>query len=99
MPLKVAEAVRRRSGRRCELCRGARASQLHHRKLRSQGGKHREDNLLDLCPHCHHEVIHRNGPWARRHGLIVGRAYDPETIEPTLGCGLDCPRDHLDELS
>ncbi len=56
IPARVAEAVRTRSGGRCEagteVCTG-RAGHMHHRRMRSQGGKHTTANLLDVCPACH----------------------------------------------
>lgn len=45
----VLDAVRRRSGGKCEICRTATATQFHHRKPRSAGGKHTVENLLHVC--------------------------------------------------
>jgi hypothetical protein len=46
------------------------ASHIHHRKLRSQGGTNDLENLRDLCLSCH-RVIHDNPEWAQQVGLIV----------------------------
>lgn len=59
-------ALAERSGGRCEFTFPAhrcdqRASLIHHRWRRSQGGVNRLWNLLHLCWSCH-EYIHRNPP-------------------------------------
>jgi 5-methylcytosine-specific restriction endonuclease McrA len=36
----------------CELC-GLRASDLHHIKYKSRGGKNNIENLIALCRNCH----------------------------------------------
>jgi hypothetical protein len=41
-------AVPNRSGGRCEMC-GQRATNMHHRKNRSQGGRWSPANILHLC--------------------------------------------------
>lgn len=45
-----------RSGGICEICSANRATDWHHRKNRSQGGKWRASNGLDLCRPCHRMV-------------------------------------------
>jgi hypothetical protein len=53
---QASKRVRRRSGGKCEartqLCTEA-GEQVHHRKMRSQGGTNDERNLLHVCLHCH----------------------------------------------
>jgi hypothetical protein len=54
---KAKKAVRERSGGKCEaripsVCTG-RATDAHHVKMRSRGGKHDPSNLLDVCRRCH----------------------------------------------
>lgn len=61
----------------CEHC-GSRPvglqSPVHHRRLRSQGGRHSLENLLLLCEACH-TWAHRHPRDARETGLIVS-AYE-----------------------
>ncbi|MCW2902236.1 MAG: hypothetical protein JWO67_4501 [Streptosporangiaceae bacterium] len=45
-----------RSGLVCERCGRAHATEVHHRKNRSQGGTWALSNLMDLCSPCHLEV-------------------------------------------
>lgn len=57
VPPKVREAVYARCNGRCEHpgC-NARATLLHHRKRRSQGGSHSAENLMALCTESHQWV-------------------------------------------
>ena len=53
--------------------------ELHHRKMRSQGGPHTEANLMATCPPCH-AFIHAHPEQAREAGLLVsGFGSDPVT--------------------
>jgi len=57
---RVRPAVRERSKGRCEArasaeCFGV-AQHPHHRRMRSQGGGHTADNLLDVCWPCHRYI-------------------------------------------
>lgn len=45
-----------RSGRVCERCSSARATEWQHRKNRSQGGLWEASNGLHLCTSCHRYV-------------------------------------------
>lgn len=45
--------------------------QLHHRLLRSRGGKDDIANLIRICPPCHQE-IHGNPALAMANGWTVG---------------------------
>ncbi len=47
-----------------------RATVVHHRKLRSQGGKNTLANLVSLCVNCHTE-IHTKVAWALEGGWLV----------------------------
>ena len=49
---------------------------VHHRKLRSQGGDHRWSNLMPVC-RPHHDSIHRNPALSHAAGYIVLRNEDP----------------------
>lgn len=53
--------VPERSGGVCEYCHMAEATQIHHRKYRSRGGKHRAQNLIHLCLRCHN-LAHSAAP-------------------------------------
>ena len=80
MPEHVAEAVIERSGGKCEamgtfFCDGP-AQQLHHRRMRSQGGKHTVQNLLALCASCH-SWVHRHPKESYRLGWLVRSVKDP----------------------
>lgn len=71
-----------RSAQWCEAC-GSRPvdemSSVHHRKLRSQGGKHKITNLLILCRACHNWA-HANPAKARERGIIVHCMDDPALV-------------------
>lgn len=99
MPVAVVEAVKARSGGVCELCRDAPATHMHHRRLRSQGGRDTVENLAHLCNICHNVTIHGNPDWAKRHGWIVSSWAAPEDVAPLRGCALECREDHVGELS
>lgn len=43
-------------GEPCEMCDVRPGSQVHHKKLRSQGGDDVPENFLWLCIHCHSEA-------------------------------------------
>lgn len=88
--------VSTRSGGWCEariagFCEG-RASQMHHRVRRSQGGTDSPAILVDLCRACHHDAIHQHPDWASRHGWLIRSGEVP--WGPVVGCGLDCVVDH-----
>lgn len=95
IPWDVAEQVRARSGNRCELdhpgCTGW-GKQMHHRRLRKQGGEHSVANLIHLCVCGHEPYVHRHREWARRHGLILHAGDDPAVL--VLTCPLSCEEDH-----
>jgi hypothetical protein len=71
-----------RDGNRCAKCSGWRAEgmNLHHRQLRSQGGKNTAANLISLCGSgttgCH-GWVHAHPAKARDLGLIVPSWMDP----------------------
>ena len=58
IPESVRLAVLHRDSYQCQLCgtSGENRLQLHHLILRSQGGKHVEENLVTLCFKCHQDV-------------------------------------------
>lgn len=76
IPAKIRAAVKARSGGLCEDECGRPAVHVHHRKLRSQGGKHETPNLLHLSTECH-DFYHHNRKFADLMGYIVSAADDP----------------------
>lgn len=83
VPAHIRVEVERRSHGLCQaMLRGCTvvASHVHHRQMRSQGGKHTLDNLVHLCQHCHHNMIHGRPAWAYEHGWLVRRGDDPAAI-------------------
>lgn len=94
MPQAVYEAVFARSewdavGQACEaMIRGVCSlspTHWHHRKLRSQGGKHEVVNGLAVCEPCH-RYFHANPAEAMEKGWIVKSAADPAE-QPVLRQG------------
>lgn len=73
--MTVREAVWARSGGQCEIphprCTG-RATEMHHKLMRSAGGKHTPENLLDLCT-TGHRYIHAHPGWAYEQGYLTRR--------------------------
>lgn len=84
IPLRVRQAVAERSGFVCEVCREARAVHIHHRKLRSQGGRHEPANLLHLCNRCHRDV-HANPERSYSLGFLVRGWADPAEVPVFAG--------------
>jgi 5-methylcytosine-specific restriction endonuclease McrA len=78
IPAKVRAAVHERSGGVCEFCRAYRAEHVHHRLMRSQGGKHELPNLIDLCTLCHHYAHHATDRYDLC--LLLRRGSDPATM-------------------
>lgn len=78
VPASVRRAVHARSGGCCEVC-GGRAEHIHHRRLRSQGGRHELVNLLDVCFACH-AAIHANPERSYALGLLVHGWCDPADV-------------------
>lgn len=78
LPAVLRAAVFVRASGMCDLCGRPlpRLWHCHHRKLRSQGGRHEPENLLALHDACHRKV-HNRPTWARRCGYIVARNFDP----------------------
>lgn len=86
------EAVFNRSGGYCERCAIPLAETwaLHHRKLRSRGGKDEITNLVALHHHCHNlgkDSVHLNPDAATRGGFMVASWDDPASVPVTLGDG------------
>lgn len=79
---RAREIVYARSRRCCERCGQAKASEWHHRRNRSQQGKWRASNGLDLCVPCHLAVTNTNGHRAEyeRDGWIVPSRKNPTDV-------------------
>jgi hypothetical protein len=73
---KARELLAERSGGVCEMCARARATDMHHRKNRSQGGTWTPTNLLHLC-HEHHMHVTVNPAVAYEQGWSVRSFADP----------------------
>lgn len=58
IPTRVRELVSRRSEGVCEGCGVRTASEIHHRKYLSRGGRHNPSNLLHLCGWGNHTGCH-----------------------------------------
>lgn len=84
VPREVAEIVAERAQGMCEImaphtgCTG-RAEHMHHRKLRSQGGEHTVENLVNICERCH-TYTHMHPAEANTNGWIVRSSYDPRHV-------------------
>lgn len=87
MKRAIAEAVIDRDQGRCQFpvrrqkC-GSSRTQLHHRRIRSQGGKDDPDNLILLCQR-HHNHVHAHPTESRKSGLIVFDG-DPTDRKPWM---------------
>ena len=85
---EIVELVQTRAGNYCETCgRPALDSMaLHHRKLKSRGGKDSASNLIRVHHECHNlgtQSIHANPSMATDKGWMVSSWANPET-EPML---------------
>lgn len=82
MNSKIVEAVKARAGNYCETCgKAAQESMaLHHRKLKSRGGKDSVANLIRIHHKCHNlgtKSIHMNPSSASLNGWMVGSHEEP----------------------
>ena len=82
---RVVEIVEARAGAYCEVC-GAPAlpsMALHHRKLKSRGGKDTPSNLIRVHHGCHNlktTSIHNNPENASQKGWMVGSWQEPNEV-------------------
>ena len=78
----IAQTVLTRGKGYCERCgTPGEDFHLHHRKLKSQGGKDAVANLVAVCHTCHNihpKSIHQNPAEAKRSGFIVPSWANPE---------------------
>lgn len=79
IPKTIRDRVRLRSRGRCEFVwvDGNRcdhnAEVCHHRLMRSAGGQHTVENLLDVC-HKHHRYIHSHPELSYEQGWLLRRS-------------------------
>lgn len=81
MEKDIAEKVLARAKGYCEACGFSGDLILHHRKLRSQGGKDAVSNLIAIHNKCHNmgtKSIHNNPKDAQVKGFIVPSWSDPQ---------------------
>jgi hypothetical protein len=89
---KMRDIVYARCKGYCEKCGNALPESwaLHHRKLKSRGGKDEVCNLVALHHGCHNldtDSVHGNPCWADQIGLMVGSWQDPNECPLTLPDG------------
>jgi hypothetical protein len=72
--------VRERSGGVCEICSAARATDWHHRRNRSQGGKWTAANGMDLCRSCHRGITDTREEFYTVGWLV--RSWEDEQAKP-----------------
>lgn len=92
MNRQVREALFERCLGYCEKCGKPLGTDwaVHHRKLRSQGGRDSLDNLLALHHACHNlgtDAVHLNPAHSMERGYIVPRHAEPQMWELTLPNG------------
>jgi 5-methylcytosine-specific restriction endonuclease McrA len=71
-------AVRERDLWHCVRCGRADWLHVHHRRMRSQGGKDTFSNLVTLCVRCH-EWVHHHPALAAQGGLLLRAGSDSTT--------------------
>ena len=83
MDQKIVKLVKERAGGYCEVCGGVREESmaLHHRKLKSRGGKDTVANLIWIHHGCHNlktDSIHLNPEKSEQKGWMVSSWQEPE---------------------
>ena len=91
MDKRVAEIVLNRAGNYCEACGGSGHNfALHHRRLKSQGGKDEACNLIAVHHECHNmgtKAIHMNPAKSIEMGWIVPSWAQPSEFPLHLSDG------------
>lgn len=85
MDRRIVEIVEARAGNYCETCGGPAlpSMALHHRKLKSRGGKDTPANLIRVHHGCHNlrsDSIHANPEKASQKGWMVGSWQEPHEV-------------------
>ena len=89
---EMREVVKNRCFAYCEKC-GKPLNEswaLHHRKLRSRGGKDTYSNFVALHHECHNtgtDSVHSNPSKSEQAGLMVGSWQEPSDVPLTLPSG------------
>jgi 5-methylcytosine-specific restriction endonuclease McrA len=71
--------IRARDSDRCARCGSSRELHVHHRVIRSQGGRDYAENLITLCAECH-RWVHGHPYEARESGWLLRGTDNPGTI-------------------
>lgn len=92
MDKSIVKLVQERAGNYCEACGGVadEGMALHHRKLKSRGGKDSASNLISVHHKCHNlgtKSIHLNPAWASEKGFMVASWQEPEETPMSLPSG------------
>lgn len=100
MNKQIAQLALDRAKNYCEKCGGVGRDDLalHHRKLKSRGGKDEVANLMVVHHKCHNmgtDSIHANPDVATRNGWMVPSWSDPAIYPITLPDGLIVRFDNL----
>lgn len=80
------QLVRERSHGVCEICLQARATDMSHRRARSQGGHWTPANILHACRPCHH-WLETHPVSGHDHGWRLWTGDDPLTTPVAVGRG------------
>lgn len=89
---EIVEKVIERAGGYCEVCGkvATPSMALHHRKLKSRGGKDSVSNLIWIHHECHNldtNSIHNRPALAEQKGWMVGSWQEPHEVPMTRGGG------------
>lgn len=89
---RTREVLAKRSGGKCEVCGGGKATEVHHRRPRGMGGSRKAatnlpSNLLHLCAGCHRGLIEIHREVALNAGWLVRQADDPAGVAVHLRYG------------
>jgi len=92
MDKALVKIVQERAANYCEVCGGAAEDSmaLHHRKLKSRGGKDTAANLISVHHKCHNlgtKSIHLNPEWAENKGYMVASWQEPNEVPISLPDG------------
>jgi hypothetical protein len=71
--------VRERDLWRCVRCGSGTGLHVHHRRMRSQGGRDTFSNMVTVCVACH-AWVHQNVAAAQLAGLLVPHGGEPAAI-------------------
>lgn len=85
MDRRIVQIVEARAGDHCEVCGNPAlpSMALHHRKLKSRGGKDSPSNLIRIHHGCHNlrsDSIHLNPERASQKGWMVGSWQNPDEV-------------------